>query len=76
MNGEILSSEITFFGRPCTLACDTQCNKAFGIELRPTSPNSLDEDDYEWLADGELDEAPETLQGKQKVDMTNLKRFT
>jgi len=59
MTGEIFSSEIQFFGQPCVLACDAKCDKAFGIALRETSPNSLAEDDFEWLADDELGEAPE-----------------
>ena len=55
---EVFSSEIQFFGQKAILACDAQCHKAFGINARQTSPNSLDEDDFEYLADDELGEAP------------------
>ena len=67
---EVFKFEVTYRGRPVILACDAQCEKAFGINLRPTSPNSLDEDDFEWLADNELGQAPaitgETEGGQDK----------
>lgn len=42
-----------------TLACDGKCHKAWGICNRPKKQLSDDEDDYESLADHELDNAPE-----------------
>lgn len=59
-SADLFTSEITIFGEQKTIACDAKCNKAFGINGRPTSPNSLDENDWEWLADDEVDEAPGT----------------
>ena len=49
---------ITYFGQPRILACDGQCNKAWGINGRPRVQLSDDPDDYEWLTDDELGEAP------------------
>ena len=49
---------ITYFGKPHILACDGQCDKAWGINGRPRVQLSNDPDDYEWLADDELGEAP------------------
>lgn len=59
-----LLTDIIFFGQRCVLACDSQCNKAWGINSRPRvffpegSAGELDEDDYAFLADSEIDEAP------------------
>lgn len=53
-----LQSEGTYFGNPVTLACDQQCNKAWGINNRPRVMLSMDEDDHAYLADSELDDAP------------------
>lgn len=55
----MLAKLITFFGHHRILACDGKCEKAWGmntrarVELDPDDP-----DDFEWLADGELGEAP------------------
>lgn len=54
-----LSTEIVYFGQPCVIACDAKCDKAWGMNARPTSPNSLAEDDFEYFSDDELGEAPE-----------------
>lgn len=55
---EMLASPIMFFGRPCILACDGNCRKAWGINLRPWASLSDDPDDFAYLADDELGEAP------------------
>lgn len=51
-------AEITFFGQKARVACDELCIKAWGINSRPLVQLSDDEDDFEWLADGELPDAP------------------
>ena len=55
----MLQKEITWFGEKCILACDGKCHKAWGINSRPTRQLSENEDDYEFLSDNELGEAPE-----------------
>ena len=54
----INDSVVIYFGNPMKVACDRQCNKAWGINGRPSVRLSDDEDDIAWLADGELGEAP------------------
>lgn len=49
---------ITYFGQPCKVGCDEKCNKAWGINQRPKIMLSDDEDDYAYLSDDELGEAP------------------
>ena len=49
---------VIYFGQPMTVACDRQCDKAWGINNRPRKYLSANEDDYEFLADGELGNAP------------------
>ena len=49
---------ITYFGQRARVICDRQCQKAWGIQNRPRVQLSEDEDDYAFLADGELGEAP------------------
>lgn len=49
---------ITYFGQPAKVICDRNCSKAWGINLRPKTQLSNDEDDYVYLTDGELGEAP------------------
>ena len=49
---------VIFAHQPCALMCDGRCDKAWGIQNRPHVQLSEDEDDIEWLADGELDEEP------------------
>lgn len=44
---------IKFFGSDVKVACDGNCNKAWGINSRPSN-----EDDSEWLSDNELGDAP------------------
>lgn len=63
---------IIYFGEEHKVGCDEKCHKAWGIQLRPKiyangkhelddedydNPN-IDVDDYEYLADNELDVAP------------------
>jgi hypothetical protein len=53
------AKQILWFGNHVTLACDGKCNKAWGINNRPKiefDPN--EPDDYAFLADSELEEAP------------------
>lgn len=50
---------ITFFGQKAKVGCDEQCHKAYGINLRPKVQLSADEDDFAWLADSEVPDAPE-----------------
>jgi hypothetical protein len=54
----MILKRITYFGQPAAVGCDAKCNKAWGINSRPKVQLSDDEDDYEWLADGELGDAP------------------
>jgi len=54
----MLSKFILMYGRRLTLVCDGQCNKAWGINNRPRKQLSDDEDDYCWIPDHELAEAP------------------
>ena len=49
---------ITYFGQLAKVACDENCNKAWGIFKRPKNQLSDNPDDYEFLADQELGEAP------------------
>ena len=60
----MIVKRIRFFGQDATHACDGRCDKAWGINVRPTIPSkedldkSADPDDYAFLADGELGTAP------------------
>ena len=50
--------QITYFG--CSVvSCDRKCHKAWGINNRPQRKLSEDEDDYVFLSDSALAEAPE-----------------
>lgn len=49
---------ILYFGQPSCVACDGNCAKAWGINNRPKEQLSDNEDDYAFLADDELGEAP------------------
>ena len=55
---KLIVKPIMYFGQPAVIACDAKCNKAWGINSRPKRQLSADEDDYEFLADGELGDAP------------------
>lgn len=54
----MIHKAIVFFGRPAVIACDANCDKAWGINARPREQLSADPDDYAWLADHELGTAP------------------
>jgi hypothetical protein len=54
----MIFKNIQYFGQPALAVCDANCGKAWGINLRPKVQLSADADDYEYLADGELGEAP------------------
>lgn len=58
MKPAILAKPILFSSHPCTIACDGRCDKAWGINGRPSKRFSEDEDDHAYLADDELGEAP------------------
>ena len=58
---------IRYFGHPCLLICDGNCEKAWGMNQRPSAYNVdgvyvrmdyPDEDDCCYLADDELGDAP------------------
>eukprot|EP00919_Chromeraceae_sp_WS-2016_P055429 GHVR01131742.1.p2 GENE.GHVR01131742.1~~GHVR01131742.1.p2 ORF type:complete len:122 (-),score=13.15 GHVR01131742.1:1241-1606(-) len=50
---------ITYFGQKARVKCDGVCNKAWGMNNRPKILLSQeDDDDYAWLSDDELGEAP------------------
>lgn len=49
---------ITYCGQPAKVACDGICSKAWGISERPVNQLSKNEDDWEWLSDDELEDAP------------------
>jgi hypothetical protein len=50
---------ISFFRKPTRVVCDRNCLKAWGIQCRPKVQLSEDnEDDFYYLADDELGEAP------------------
>lgn len=51
-------TEILYFGKTVYLSCDAKCNKAWGINSRPKVQLSDDEDDYVYVADSLLEEAP------------------
>lgn len=50
---------VTYFGNPAKVCCDGYCNKAWGREDRPRVQLSDESDHFEFLADGELGDAPQ-----------------
>ncbi len=54
----MIAKLIRAYGMPMVVACDAQCDKAWGITERPKERLSDDEDDVVFLADGELGTAP------------------
>lgn len=63
----MIAKAITYFGKPCAVACDAQCSKAWGINSRPRI-NFDDNDDFAYYADHELGIAPadpDTYEGGQ-----------
>ena len=55
----MIAKHILYLGNPLILACDAKCEKAWGHNRRPkVQLDPSNEDDYEYLADGELPVAP------------------
>lgn len=54
----IIVSKIKAYGENAILACDGNCQKAWGEHSRPTIQLSENEDDFAYLADDELGIAP------------------
>ena len=55
----MIQRNITYFGQQIIVACDEKCNKAWGINNRPKIQfDDNNEDDYAYLSDDELNEAP------------------
>jgi hypothetical protein len=48
----------SFFNQRAKAACDQKCDKAWGIQNRPRTQLSNDDDDWEWHSDTELGTAP------------------
>lgn len=63
----MIAKAVLYFGKPCALACDAKCGKAWGINNRPRV--DFDEnDDFAWIGDDDLDSAPDdpgTYEGGQ-----------
>jgi hypothetical protein len=53
-----MEKQITYCGEQRIVACDEQCSKAWGINNRPKNQLSPDPEDWEYLADRELWDAP------------------
>jgi hypothetical protein len=73
-----LVKQILFCGKTAIVCCDAKCNKAWGINNRPKVQLSKDEDDYAFLADGELGEAPVdpgTYEGDHAKPQTDAERM-
>ena len=65
LRGRRLEKMITYVGQPAKVACDGKCDKAWGISRRPrvylgdgNEKGELDPDDFAYLSDHELGEAP------------------
>lgn len=72
------TKQITAFGEKLTIGCDGQCAKAWGINTRPRQQLSKDPNDYAFLADCELGEAPEnpgTYEGGHAKPMTSVEQL-
>ena len=54
----MIVKRIRFFGQAATHACDGNCRKAWGHNGRPEVKLSDDVDDFAYLADYELGDAP------------------
>jgi len=54
----MLVKQIIYCGEPCSLVCDGNCGKAWGVDTRPKNQSSADPDDFEYLSDSELGDAP------------------
>ena len=71
--------KLFIFGRETIIACDCKCNKAWGINSRPKE--YLDDnnpDDYCYIPDGELEEAPKdpgTSEGGDKKEPLSFNKW-
>ncbi len=54
----MIQKQIVAFGQDRILSCDANCSKAWGINSRQKVQLSEDPDDYAFLSDTELGEAP------------------
>jgi len=54
----MLEAQVGYFGQTMKVACDGNCGNAWGINARPRIQLSADEDNYAFLPDQELGEAP------------------
>lgn len=55
-----MKKQITYCGQQVIVSCDEKCEKAWGINNRPRLQlDEDDDDDYCYLTDDELGEAPE-----------------
>lgn len=55
----MLVKTINYFDVPCAVACDAKCHKAWGRNNRPrVILDPSNDDDYAYLTDDELGEAP------------------
>jgi len=57
----MLGKNIIYFRQKATVVCDGNCSKAWGNNSRPKvylSDEDTDPDDFAFLADGELGDAP------------------
>lgn len=54
----INQSVVPYFDKAMRVMCDRNCGKAWGINARPRVQLSDDPDDFAYLADDELDDAP------------------
>lgn len=53
-----MEKNIIFCGQNAKIACDEKCNKAWGNNNRPKIQLTDNEDDYAFLSDDELGDAP------------------
>lgn len=68
----MLKGNITFGMEAAIVACDGKCNKAFGINGRPKVTLSENEDDYYYIPDGDLGEAPIDPRSYEGIDAKPL----
>lgn len=76
-----MEKEIIYCGQKTKVGCDEKCNKAWGLNTRPKEQLSDDWDDYAFLSDGELGDAPidpqtyEGGHGKPEADEPKLNKW-
>jgi hypothetical protein len=75
----MIAKQILYCGHKLILVCDARCDKAWGRNRRPrVQLSATDEDDYAFLADGELGVAPAdpgTAEGDQCKPQTPKERL-